>query len=294
MRRRSVLAVAGAIAAVGLAPGAIAAEPLFLGAIRWDEHDRRFGGLSAIDIAPNGRDVLLVSDRGILIEAQLGRDAHDRIATLRATAYHHLLGPNGTRLPRERADAEGIAVAPDGTIFIAFEGARGGRIRAYSRPGAVPVDLPRHPAHYNLGSNAGLEALAIRRDGTLFAIPEDVPGPDFPVFAFRGGRWHDAGGIARRGRFLPVGADFGPDGRLYLLERGFSLPVRFASRIRRFDSPRWGEGEVVLETRSGRHDNLEGLSVRREASGRIRATMVSDDNFRFFQRTEIVEYLLPA
>jgi len=41
------------------------------------------------------------------------------------------------------------------------------------------------------------------------------------------------------------------------------------------------------------HDNLEGVSVWRDADGALRATLVSDDNFRFLQQTEIVEYLLP-
>ena len=42
-----------------------------------------------------------------------------------------------------------------------------------------------------------------------------------------------------------------------------------------------------------RHDNLEGLAVTRAATGQIRLTMISDDNFNPFQRSEIVEYLLP-
>jgi hypothetical protein len=43
---------------------------------------------------------------------------------------------------------------------------------------------------------------------------------------------------------------------------------------------------------TGTHDNLEGLDVWADAEG-LRATMISDDNFRFFQRTEIVDYRLP-
>lgn len=38
------------------------------------------------------------------------------------------------------------------------------------------------------------------------------------------------------------------------------------------------------------HDNLEGISVWQDPDGRIRLTMISDDNFMVFQRTEIVEY----
>ena len=51
-------------------------------------------------------------------------------------------------------------------------------------------------------------------------------------------------------------------------------------------------GEVLIQTNAGVHDNLEGLSVWRDRTGAIRLTMVSDDNFNLFQRTEIVEYIL--
>ena len=51
--------------------------------------------------------------------------------------------------------------------------------------------------------------------------------------------------------------------------------------------------EIVFETGTGTHDNLEGLSVWRDDQGRLRATMISDDNFLALQRTELVEYLLP-
>ncbi len=54
-----------------------------------------------------------------------------------------------------------------------------------------------------------------------------------------------------------------------------------------------GDETLLLETASGTYDNLEGVSVWRDAGGRLRATMISDDNFKFFQRTEIVEYALP-
>ena len=46
-----------------------------------------------------------------------------------------------------------------------------------------------------------------------------------------------------------------------------------------------------METRLRAHDNLEGISVWQDEQG-LRMTLISDDNFRAFQRTEIVEYRL--
>ncbi len=81
------------------------------------------------------------------------------------------------------------------------------------------------------------------------------------------------------GPFLIVGADIGPDGRLYMLERDFA-GIGFRSRIRRFDLD-GGNEETMLETGLRTHDNLEGISVWQDAQG-LRLTLISDDNFRVF------------
>ena len=52
------------------------------------------------------------------------------------------------------------------------------------------------------------------------------------------------------------------------------------------------DARILLETRGGRHGNLEGLAVWQDSHGALRLTMISDDNFQFFQRTEWVDYKL--
>ena len=94
--------------------------------------------------------------------------------------------------------------------------------------------------------------------------------------------------VTRPDAFVPVGADIGPDGLFYLLERDFT-GIGFRSRVRRFDMT-GGQAETLFQTGTNTYDNLEGLSVWRDATGAIRLTMVSDDNFKFFQQTQIVEY----
>ncbi|MDZ4134183.1 MAG: esterase-like activity of phytase family protein, partial [Paracoccaceae bacterium] len=168
------------------------------------------------------------------------------------------------------------------------------RVLRYANLAGPAENLPDHPDFRRMRANSALEALAIDARGTLYTLPEQSGSAQspFPVYRFRNGAWDKPFSIARRGGFLPVAADFGPDGRFYLLERQFRGIAGFASRVRRFDIGQTGiSGETtVLETPSGRHDNLEGLSVWRDVTGAIRLTMVSDDNFMFFQRTEIVEY----
>ena len=117
---------------------------------------------------------------------------------------------------------------------------------------------------------------------------------DIPVYRWDGQAWSTPFVLPARGGFLPVSADFGPDGRLYVLERSVSL-TGFRTRLRRWDTTNDvpSAEETLLETATGTHDNLEGLSIWRDAQGEMRATMVSDDNFLALQRTELVEYLLP-
>ena len=83
----------------------------------------------------------------------------------------------------------------------------------------------------------------------------------------------------------------GPDGKLYVLERDFRGLRGFASRVRRyaFDDTGIGPPEPVLTTSLMQFDNLEGIAVWADGQG-IRITMISDDNFLFVQRTELVEY----
>ena len=50
--------------------------------------------------------------------------------------------------------------------------------------------------------------------------------------------------------------------------------------------------DTLLETPTGTHENLEGLAVWRDPEGRLRLTMVADDNFNLFLRNQIVEYRL--
>ena len=49
---------------------------------------------------------------------------------------------------------------------------------------------------------------------------------------------------------------------------------------------------TLLRTRFGELDNMESISTWRDAEGRIRVTLLSDDNFFPLQRTMFAEYIL--
>jgi hypothetical protein len=297
MRRRAFrkLGAAALIGFLALAPAAAGAEPAeYLGSYVWTDPHPGFGGFSALEMAADGLSFTALSDRATLWRGRVTRDAAGMIGAVEVLETTRLLDSKGAALRDTTADSEGLAIAPDGSIYISFEGLT--RVVRHPRADAPAQLLPRPEAFGKMQLNSSLEALAIGPDGTLYTLPERSGALDrpFPVWRYRGGAWDQPFSIPRDGGWLPVGADFGPDGRFYLLERDFWGLLGFLSRVRRFDlgPDGFSGGEVLVQTRAGVHDNLEGISVWRDAAGAIRLTLISDDNFRLFQRSELVEYRL--
>lgn len=297
MRRRTGLAlIAGGLALAAFGGSATPAPQGLIGSYRWRMDDARFGGFSGIAVTPDGAGFTAVSDRGAFTTGRFQRDGAGQITSVEAAPLRRLRGVGEGPLAPERADSEGIAVARDGTVYISFEGRRAARVLRYAAIDGPAENLPVPEAFRRMQLNSALEALAIAGDGTLYTLPERSGGAalPFPVWRYRRGSWDQPFDIPRRGDFLAVSADVGPDGRFYLLERDLRGIAGFASRLRRFrvTDEALVDEVVLIETSAGMHDNLEGLSVWRGAGGLV-ATMISDDNFRFFQSTQIVEYRLP-
>ena len=285
--RRIILAVA-LLAGCGEAFGQSTAPGVSeVGRFVWTNDDDRFGGMSGIEISDDGSRFVAVSDRGTLWEGAVTR-AGGAITAMTPDLITALQTSEGKPIQGRSGDSEGLALAPDGTVYVSFEGLA--RVAAYPDVTGPAVRVPRHPDFADMQSNGALESLAIGPDGALYTLPERSgrAARPFPVYRYRDGAWTIPFEIARLGAFVPVGADVGPDGLFYLLERDFT-GIGFRSRVRRFALDGTG-GETLLETRIGQHDNLEGISVWRDPSGSIRMTLIADDNFKFFQTTEIVEY----
>jgi hypothetical protein len=259
-----------------------------IGSYRWVLDDPRFGGLSGITLSDDGARFVAIGDRAIFVTGDIIRDG-DVVTAINADPIIPMAGPTGRALLRAESDSEGLAIARDGAIYVSFEWMHG--LRRFAGPDQPASELITSPLFDTLQTNAGLEALAIDTDGALYALPERSGAADLPfaVYRWQNGVWDQPFAIARRGAFLIAGADIGPDGRLYVLERDF-VGIGFRSRVRRFDLT-GGQEVTIFETGIGTHDNLEGISVWRDAQG-LRLTLISDDNFNFFQQTTLVEYRL--
>ncbi|MGR3714319.1 MAG: esterase-like activity of phytase family protein [Shimia sp.] len=261
---------------------------------RWQIPETWFGGFSALELSDDGTEMVALSDRGFIVQAQLQRKDGE-ITGVTNVRTSRVLRPSG-HFARHTGwrDSEGLAQMDDGSLVVAFEGEH--RLERFAYPGALPQQIPWSEEFNEMKLNGGFEALAVDANGALFVMPEVATGPEnlVQVFTLEGKIWRRAFTLTRDKQFQPVGADFGPDGRLYVLERGFN-GFGFRTRLRSFEvTANASEDESVLFINGvGVQDNLEGLSVWRDIAGQIRLTLISDDNFRLLQRTEIVEYVLP-
>lgn len=199
----------------------------------WTAEDPLFGGLSALEMSEDGRSVTVLSDRGAWTRGQVIRDAEGRILDIRTEPMRLLRGRGEEPLARRRNDSEGLALARDGTAYVSFEGAA--RVLRYRDLSGPAENLPVHPDFALMQRNSALEALAIDAGGAIYTLPERSGSATrpFPVYRYQNGVWTQPFAVPRRGSFLIVGADFGPDGRLYVLERRFrgllALPAACAA-----------------------------------------------------------------
>jgi hypothetical protein len=249
-----------------------------------------FGGLSAVLAEPDGSGVLLLSDRGALFAASLLRQ-DGLIVGFGDAGSWTLRDTVGEALLSAEQDSEGLARLGEG-FAVSFEGDH--RIWRYGEDWRRARSVLPPDGIEALGINSGIEALAAMPDGTLLAIPERSGALErpFPVWRLRRGAeaW-ETGRWPRRPPFLVTGADIGPDGRLYVLERDFAWLGGWAMRLSRADLADWPDlrPETLVEWRRDGIDNMEGVSLWQADDGTVRALLVSDNNFHLLQRSLLIE-----
>lgn len=256
--------------------------------------DAWLNGLTSIHTT-DGVRFLALTNFGFLIEGRLDRDRNGDLASFRPETARPLTFPDGRTLTNGYRAAEGMAVTADGRVFVSFE--YHNRVWIYRRDGTQPQDLGAHVDFGRLRNGRGLASLALSPQGALYAIPERPARMThgFPSYRWQNGAWTGSFRMPNDGQFLPVSADFGPDGMLYVLEYDSGAGTGPQTQIRRFavQGDAMGRGSVVLRSRPGQFAYLTGLSVWRDRSGRLRATMVSDNGGMPDRPAQIVEAVLP-
>lgn len=288
---------------------------IFLGGLTLSSPIKQFGGWSDIAIDADGRHMLAISDNGAWLSAAL---QYDGSALSGLTSAHigplHALSGRLLRNKRER-DAEGLVLldgtTSNGNLLISFERIhRIGRFTSSKAGINGPSGYLKLPAKAKkLRQNKGLEAVAMFRGGPMkgavvtFAERPRKGRGDRPGWVFDKGR-RFAIKLKDIGDFDVTSAAGLPDGSLLVLERRFRLKEWFQGiriRLRRIKAGQFRpgavvDGEILLQANSSHEvDNMEGLAVHTDATGRSIITMISDDNFnKYLQRTILLQFSLAS
>jgi hypothetical protein len=299
-------------------------ELTFVAGFHLTSPDKRFGGLSGLDILDNG-DLLAVSDQGDFVWIDLADDG----VTPEAVRIASILDAGGEPLRgKSDGDAEGLAVH-DGMALISFE--RNHRILAFdieacgaaargapivSGPYGAPLPDAFARAGIPAGGNEGPEPLAITPDWRLFTGLETKLGDASPLSARPLEAAPDFDLRVGEGAAPFVGLDVIPAGeggekiRAYSLHRSFSplagnaisiietgferyldqsrLPRRIMSDVDERSHYRYRRQDSRTLAEMNvlvTIDNFEGIAARELPDGRVRLYVISDDNFSSSQRT---------
>lgn len=247
-----------------------------------------FGGLSGIDILPNG-DLLAVSDAGALVRIPFDQTT---LATQGQATLTYLRGADGETLTgKSEADAEGLHVE-GGIVFVSFERDHRVEAFAYERCGgnarAVPVaSMGSRPTGLgrSISKNSGPEGLVLQNGELLLGL-ETLVGGDGPLgvatqdsdVSFAAVPWVKADGTPLVG-LDAVGGD------LYSLHRAYNPLTRqnaIGIRVRGADGETRTLGFMAAPLTL---DNFEAIAVLPLEDGRRRIFILSDDNFSETQRT---------
>jgi hypothetical protein len=270
---------------------------------------REFGGLSALRVLADGSHFLAVTDKSYWLRGRIVLRGKAPIAIADAEMAP-MLGPDGRTL-KSRGWYDTEALSEDAGIvhvgiervnqIVRFDFGKEG-LRARGRPIAVPPGIKRLPY------NQSLECLeAAPRSGplagSLIAISErglDANG-DLKGFLIGSQENETAGGtfsLKRTDEFDVSDCAATTDGKLLVLERRFSWLRGFEMRIRSvpFAAIKPGalvDGPQLIFADTGYEiDNMEGLSVHRDAAGALVLTLISDNNFWGLQRTVLLQFSL--
>ncbi|HSO47506.1 MAG TPA: esterase-like activity of phytase family protein [Rhizobiaceae bacterium] len=279
----------------------------FVGGLQLESDASGFGGFSGLRLYPDRSALMAVSDRCMVLTATLERDVTGALHDIRDPVLRSLpLDRQGKTLAKSRhTDCEALEI-DDGDALIAFErNSQTGRFDigpdgaltsfrpVWPKPGIGPLDR-----------NRGIEAMAVfppqsRFAGSVLSISESTLNGEGNHRAFiTGPDGVSEFAIASRDGYSVTDADFLPDGDLVILERRFGLNVSPGMRLRRIAAASIGggltsDGDVLLEAGLAyRIDNMEGLDISAGEDGQVYLTLISDDNFFYFQSTLLLEFKL--
>lgn len=256
--------------------------------------DDDFGGISGLTISETGENFVLISDKSFFFTGKIIRDNLNKIIDLKILEKGQLFSSKGKILTGKNIDSESIVKIDERGYYISFES--NNRIMYHETLKSPGKFLPKHSDFDKLLFNDGIEALAIKENGELYALPELPPrGKEFhPIYRFINNEWSIVDEIKIDQGFKVVDAEMIDDENLIILERKFSFYDGFKIRLRRIilEKNNIKNSEILLESLPWEYFNFEGLGKWKDSNGEIYLTLVSDNQFSPLLKTEIREFIL--
>lgn len=273
----------------------------FVGGLVLSSKTKQFGGISGLHILPDGQRFIAHSDRGNWFRGRFTLDG-DRITGIANAEMTPMRGPRGRLSASTWFDTESLTIDGD-TLYVGIE--RENRILRYDRFGAIGIPIPVPQEITDLPYNQGLEALVfvprgMPNGGSLIAISErgiEIDG-NTKGFILAGGKWSRFS-VRHIGQYQVSDAAVSPTGHLVILERYFTFLSGVHMRIRAvpLSEIKPGaiiDGKILIEADSEFDiDNMEALTITKNAAGQLVLTLMSDNNFSYFQRTILLRFLWP-
>lgn len=269
----------------------------FLGGITLDSEFEEFGGFSGLDVSPDGKSFLSVSDRGNWLSGQLVYE-NGRLVGVKKTRMAPIRNRKGKPYGRKsRSDAEAVAAwgakGISGKVIVGFE--RKERVEQFNiaKHGLqAPARRLRAPKGIKAGQyNGEIEAIGRFFEGPMkgwmIAISERNQARDDSLrgWLWRKGKSHEFN-ITRHEDYRITGLAILPGGEeIVTVERSFKAPIRVGMALRRFkvadlQKRKSGAGKLLFAGMlpAFKIDNMEGIAAHKDARGTV-LTVISDDNF---------------
>jgi hypothetical protein len=276
----------------------------FRGGLILESRYRDFGGISSIRVEAGGEHFLAASDRGSWLRGRIV--SRDKVPiAIKDAEMAPILGADGRPL-KSRGWYDSESLARDGdTVWLGIERVQQIVRFDYGKDGlrsrGVPIAVPS--AFKTLPHNQGLECLAAApKDGPLggmlIMVSERAHDTHGNLLGFLIGGEGGTFSLKRTDDFDVSDCALTPDHKLLVLERRFSWARGVAMRIRSIPLSSIKPGalvdgpELIYADMGYQIDNMEGLSVHREADGTQVLTLVSDDTFSALQRTLLLQFAL--
>lgn len=278
-------------------PGRRQLGPLtYLGGWQLTSDNPAFGGLSSLNV--EGNRVTALSDAGGLVQFRIGRFGH----ISQARIFPVPAGCGGSREKTGR-DTESFAHDPaSGRWWLGFEWRN--VICRTNEDFGKGERVIQPPEMSRWSHTKGAETLLRLRIGRFLVIAEGAPGggPIRPAILFGGDPTNPRTLRSKLGYlppegFSPTDATELPDGRILILNRGFTPFSLFTACLTIVDpgTIRMGavvRGRVIARFQSPAiSENFEGIASGTE-NGRTVVWLISDDNFASWQRTLLLKFAL--